>query len=171
MICLIQLFFFSNGCNVLINPTSKIVILHGSTEISTENGIFDFSRVEVYKSLTVIFTIQNNGNTDLKLTGSTIIVISGTDASNFIVTSQPALQISPKKETTFRIKFTPNQSKYYSANVSITNNDADKTPYTFSLTGRGIIIDINVRQGTNIFLRIQVFLISVVFISVSQVQP
>ncbi len=136
------------GCGVLINPTADIHVKQGADGISAETGMFDFGRVEVNTSSTVIFTIQNNGNTCLKLTGSPLIEILGADSNYFIVTSQPSTPISPDKKTTFRIKFSPIVSKFYLATVSIQNNDMDKTPYTFTIKGRGIIIDINVRQDT-----------------------
>ncbi|MCD4657810.1 MAG: choice-of-anchor D domain-containing protein, partial [Planctomycetes bacterium] len=142
------LFILTPACNVMINPTPEMLVKCGATEIPSETGIFDFGRVEVNETLTVIFTVQNNGNTNLKLTGEPMITILGSDADDFMVSAHPSTPISPGNYTTFRIKFMPTVSKYYSATVSIANNDDDKNPYTFSLTGRGIIIDINVRQDT-----------------------
>ncbi len=146
--CILLICLFTLNCDVLINPTPEMIVKHGSTEIPTDSGIYDFGRVEVNRSSTAIFTIENNGNTDLKLTGSPMIAITGTDSSNFIVSEHPSTPILLDSDTTFSIKFMPTDSREYSTIVSISNNDADANPYTFTLTGRGIIIDINIRQGT-----------------------
>ncbi|MCD4657552.1 MAG: choice-of-anchor D domain-containing protein, partial [Planctomycetes bacterium] len=157
-IAFVLVFVVSTGCGVLINPTPEMVVKQDTTEIPSGTGIFDFGRVEVNKTSTTIFTIENNGNTDLKLTGAPMISISGTNAEDFIVSAHPSTPISPDCKTTFSIKFMPKDSREYSAIVSISNNDADANPYTFTLTGHGIIIDINVRQGTqNIPIDIGVF--------------
>jgi hypothetical protein len=80
------------------------------------------------------FSIENNGNIDLELTEDPIISISGSD--DFVVTKIPRALIGDEAET-FKISFTPSALGNITALVSISNNDPDKNPYTFTISGQG----------------------------------
>ncbi|MGG5487141.1 choice-of-anchor D domain-containing protein [Gaetbulibacter sp. PBL-D1] len=85
------------------------------------------------------FTIQNNGNLlDLNLTGSSpYVLIGGTNASDFTVTSIPSNTIGSSSSTTFDITFDPSAVGTRTATVTIANNDSDENPYTFNIEGSG----------------------------------
>ncbi|MFC2096944.1 choice-of-anchor D domain-containing protein [Bacteroidota bacterium] len=86
-----------------------------------------------------VFTIQNNGNASLALSGTPMVVIGGTHAADFSVFVNPATPVaSGGGTTTFTIKFSPSAAGLRSATLSIANNDTDENPYNFSIEGTGI---------------------------------
>lgn len=86
------------------------------------------------------FTIQNTGTaTSLNLTGaSPYAIISGTHASDFIVTLIPSATIAANGNTTFEVTFDPSAIGLRTATVTIANDDIDENPYTFDIQGTGI---------------------------------
>ena len=83
------------------------------------------------------FTIQNYGDGALALGGSPIVSISGSNASDFSVTSQPGTPISAGSSDTFTIQFDPSAVGNRTATVSIQNDDPNRDPYTFTIQGQG----------------------------------
>ncbi|MDP3913112.1 MAG: choice-of-anchor D domain-containing protein [Bacteroidota bacterium] len=92
------------------------------------------------------FTIQNTGNANLTLSNPTI---SGTNASDFTVTANPASPVSASGSTTFQVTFNPSASGVRTAAISITNDDSDENPYNFSIQGTGTDPEINVQGNSN----------------------
>jgi len=99
----------------------------------------DFGSVNVIGStVTRTFTIENSGTANLNLTGPTKVVISGTHAGDFSVTSQPISPVDPGDGTTsFQVEFDPGSIGLRQATISIANNDSDENPYTFAIQGTG----------------------------------
>jgi len=100
----------------------------------------DFGGVST--SLTLSYTIRNTGAQPLSLTGSPLISISGADAGDFSVVTQPASTIDAGSSTAFAIQFTPSAMGLRTATVTIRNNDADggdgvETAYSFNIQGTG----------------------------------
>ncbi|HMQ04014.1 MAG TPA: Ig-like domain repeat protein [Pyrinomonadaceae bacterium] len=84
------------------------------------------------------FTIENAGTSDLNLTGSPLVEITGSNPSEFTVTAVPTTPIaSGGGTTTFQVTFDPSSTGLREATVSIANNDADENPYTFAIQGTG----------------------------------
>ena len=100
-------------------------------------------------SAAITFTVDNLGTSNLALTGTPRVAISGTDAAMFVVGTQPATPVAPAGTSTFTITFTAASLGAKTATVTIANDDADENPYTFNLTGTGIAPEINVRQGVH----------------------
>lgn len=95
---------------------------------------YDFGAVNPSSEAT--FTIENTGSSLLNLTGTTLIEITGTHANDFEVIAEPGTSaINASGNTTFKIKFTPSGEGIRTAQVSILNNDADESPYTFTVFG------------------------------------
>lgn len=82
-----------------------------------------------------IFTIRNSGSSPLMLTGSPAVSVTGTNASEFIVTTDPSTPVAAGGETTFEVSFTPIQNGLRTAEISIENNDSDETIYNFAIQG------------------------------------
>ncbi|MEL0457598.1 choice-of-anchor D domain-containing protein [Flavobacteriaceae bacterium SZ-1-7] len=125
-------------------PAPEIDILGNSTSISdgdttpTTTDHTDFGSVGTGNSFTRTFTIENTGTADLNLTGaSPYIVISGTDAADFSVTTIPASTIASSNYTTFVITFSPTTNGVKNATLTIANNDSDENPYNFDISGTG----------------------------------
>ena len=95
----------------------------------------------------ITFTVDNLGTSDLNLTGTPRVAISGTDAAMFVVGTQPGTPVTPSGTTHLHDHLHAASLGAKSATVTIANDDADENPYTFSLTGTGVAPEINVRQG------------------------
>jgi hypothetical protein len=126
----------------------EINVFQGSTNLPAA-GSFEFGNVLLGSGgSAVVFTVENLGTADLSLTGTQKVAISGTHAGMFSVGSQPASPIGPSGNATFTITFDPDSVGAKTATVSIANDDADENPYTFTLTGTGVVApEINVKQG------------------------
>ena len=103
----------------------------------TDHTIFDDADISG-SGTTRTFTIENNGTADLSLTSlSPIVRITGTDAGDFTVTTNPSTPIAPDDFTTFTITFDPSTTGTKTAVVEIDNNSATD-PYTFTIQGEAI---------------------------------
>jgi hypothetical protein len=91
------------------------------------------------------FTIRNTGTSLLKV-GS--ITFSGTNASEFIVTSAPSANIPVGSSSTFTVTFTPTAIGLRTANISIANNDTNENPYDFAIQGTGSNQEIDIRGNS-----------------------
>ena len=99
----------------------------------------DFGGVDVSNgSITKVFKIQNEGNSNLTLTGSPKVDITGIQAGDFVVTTQPSSPIAPGSETTFEVTFNSSELGLRTATVNIQNNDSNENPYNFVIQGSGI---------------------------------
>jgi len=99
----------------------------------------DWGDIVMSSTVPHIFTIENTGTGDLNLIGSPIVVISGTNAADFVVTSQATSPVaSGAGTTTFTIEFTPGAIGLRTAIVTIENDDCDDNPYTFNIQGTGL---------------------------------
>jgi endo-1,4-beta-D-glucanase Y len=110
-------------------------VLSGST--------YDFQTQKVPDSKTATFTIENLGFASLNLTGITDkVVISGANASQFVVTVQPTLSTLALGQTTnFTVTFKPTSVGDKTALLTITSNDPDEPSYTITLIGTGTLND------------------------------
>ncbi len=118
---------------------NNVVINDGDTSPSITNKTDFGALVIVGASTNNTYTIKNIGAGDLYLVGSPIISISGTNASDFTVTTQPSTgTILPASNTTFVIKFDPSATGIRTATVHIANSDANESVYSFSIKGEGM---------------------------------
>lgn len=113
----------------------EIVVKARTQDLVSGAGMYDFG--EVSTSAEATFTIENTGNTVLNLTGATPVKITGANATDFEVVEVPATKaIDANATTTFKLKFTPLGDGDRVAQISIDNNDADESPFTFTIQGR-----------------------------------
>lgn len=113
-------------------------ISSGSTTISTNNHT-DFSGVVINQSFERTFTIQNTGTGNLSLSGSPLVIISGTDGGLFAVSQAPSSVVAAGQSTNFKITFTPTTVGAKTATVTLTSN-TNNTPnatFTFAIGGTG----------------------------------
>ncbi|MBE9491789.1 MAG: T9SS type A sorting domain-containing protein, partial [Bacteroidetes bacterium] len=132
-------YVYGNGIGAPPPPEMDILgngqpIPNGSSIPSGVNSTY-FGSVAVTGDTTITYTINNTGGQNLVLTnlgGGVYVAISGSGASKFSCTLQPTNPIAGSGSTTFDIKFDPNGvAGYFTANISIGNNDPDENPYTF----------------------------------------
>ncbi|MHC1733387.1 MAG: choice-of-anchor D domain-containing protein [Bacteroidales bacterium] len=105
------------------------------------NDHTDFGNVLITNGvISRTFTILNTGQTNLNLTGTPTITLSGANAGDFTITTQPINPISPNGETSFTVTFDPSAEGTRSAVINIANSDSDENPYTFAIQGTGITV-------------------------------
>jgi hypothetical protein len=83
------------------------------------------------------FTITNFGTAILNLSGAPRVQVSGANAADFTVTTQPAATVAIAGSTTFQVTFDPSAVGIRNATLSIANDDADENPYDFAIRGSG----------------------------------
>ncbi|SLM28453.1 exported hypothetical protein [Desulfamplus magnetovallimortis] len=129
-----------------------VSIIDGDTTPSADDHT-DFGSVDINSSDTIsrTFTIENSGTTDLNLTGTPIVNISGEHAGDFTVTTSPASVVATGDSTIFVITFDPlvdpSASGLRNANVTIQNDDEDENPYDFAIQGGANTIHIVTHTG------------------------
>lgn len=147
-----NIYFPENGCCKVrkVAPSfPEIDIKNNSTLTSIPDGSTaataldtDFGNVNVSSILTKAFTIYNTGSAALTLSGTPIVAISGTHASDFSVTIQPTSPVAATTGTTsFTLQFTPGAAGLRTATVSIANDDSDENPYNFDIQGTGVVVN------------------------------
>ncbi|MDD4052346.1 MAG: choice-of-anchor D domain-containing protein, partial [candidate division Zixibacteria bacterium] len=117
---------------------NNVTISDGSAAVTLINHSH-FGAVDLAAgSVTRTFTIRNLGAAALTLSGaSPYVAVSGVQAANFIVSAAPAASIPAAGSTTFQVTFTPTAAGNHNATLSIASDDADESPYTFAILGRG----------------------------------
>jgi hypothetical protein len=109
-----------------------IEVTNGSTTPIIENGT-DFGNASVGLTAEQEFTIFNDSYSNLILDGNPIIAISGTNAADFKVTSDPNSNlITAKSKVVFTITFEPLTAGSKTATVTIKNNAQD---FVFDIAG------------------------------------
>jgi surface protein len=100
------------------------------------------------------FTIQNTGVGALGLSGSPKVTVSGPNASDFTVSTQPGDLVIGGSRTTFVVTFDPSALGVRSATISINNSDTDEGVYNFNIQGTGVnaLPEINVKGNNTTIL-------------------
>uniref|UniRef100_UPI00301D0410 FG-GAP-like repeat-containing protein n=1 Tax=Emticicia sp. 17c TaxID=3127704 RepID=UPI00301D0410 len=112
-------------------------VINGNTTPTTDNNT-DFGTQFLATNTVKTFNITNTGTIPLNLSGSPKVAISGANAADFTVTTQPTSPlVATTGATTFQITFTPASIGLKTATVSIANDDTDENPYTFTIQGTG----------------------------------
>ena len=119
---------------------SEMHMIQGATEVPDGTGSWDFASVTVGSTSDIVFTIRNQGDATLSLTGTPPAVIGGTHAAEFSIISQPGTTIAVGNFTTFTVRFAPNSVGTKTANITIASNDSDKNPYDFVVTGTATVV-------------------------------
>jgi len=121
-----------NGTGIL----PEINLKQGVTDIADE-GIFDFGSTPVNSQTDVVFTIENTGLADLTLTIP--LILTGTNADQFGIQTQPASLVAGSGGTTsFSVCFKPDSPGAKTAAIAIANSDDDENPYDLILNGTGV---------------------------------
>ncbi|MDP5099971.1 MAG: choice-of-anchor D domain-containing protein, partial [Nonlabens sp.] len=114
---------FGNG-NIINNndntPRTADNTLFGSTLINT-----DLDRV---------FEIRNTGASNLSLTGTPRVNITGPNAGNFSVITQPPVTLAPGTSAFFTVRFNRPTIGTSNASIVIRSNDSNEGTYTFSIS-------------------------------------
>jgi hypothetical protein len=125
----------ASGAVTLIGNGNPIT----SGETAAEPGnLTDFGGTNPNGSepLSETYILENNATGTLTLTGATPVTISGSGATFFKVTTQPAASVADGSSTTFTITFTPTSTGAKTATVSIASSDP-AGPFTFVIRALG----------------------------------
>jgi hypothetical protein len=121
-----------------INLTGKGVSIADGDVVASILDDTDFGAVDVTSgTLTRTFTVQNLGTGPLTLTGGTPVTLSGTDAGDFSVDTQPSSPIAAGASSTFTVTYDPSALATDNATVNIASDDADEAAYDFAILGTG----------------------------------
>ncbi len=124
------------------NPEINIKVADNT--VANGTGSYDFGNVNVGGTSTAIsFTIENLGDAILTLSGTPTVAVLGNDSDMFTVTLQPGTSIVEGSSSNFSITFNPTTEGNKTATVSIVNDDTDKNPYIFTITGVSIDVGYN----------------------------
>lgn len=100
-----------------------------------EGGVYTLGNIAPGNTETQTFTIENNGNADLLLTGSPTIEILAPTNVTVSVSATPAATIAISGSDVFTLDITPASTGSFSFQVRIQNNDANEGSYTFTISG------------------------------------
>jgi len=84
------------------------------------------------------FTISNTGQANLDLSGNPKVALSGANAGDFTVTTQPTSPVPPGGSTTFTLRLVPSGPGLRDAMVSITHSASPGNAYDFAVQGVGL---------------------------------
>ncbi|MCD6018003.1 MAG: hypothetical protein K0S53_1124 [Bacteroidetes bacterium] len=128
-----------------------VSIVDGATTATLTNHSDFGSQSVCAGSLSRTFTILNTGNLDLNLTNTTPVMLSGANAGDFTVTSQPsATTIIAGGSSTFVVEFNPSAAGTATAFISIGNDDANEHPFDFVIQGTGVEVTATLNSLTNV---------------------
>ncbi len=120
-------------------------VVNSSSVNILSTGSYSFAdTTEAGQTRDAIFKIENlSSDTDLQLTGSSIVAISGTDSSQFSISQQPAASVAAGSETQFTLSFEPTTTGDKSAVLTIANNDSTESAYIINITATAVAATYN----------------------------
>jgi len=135
-----------NTVNVLL---PEIYILSPDGEILT-GETYDFGSHVILSTYPAVFTIWNNGTSNLNITGSSL---SGANSSEFNISASPGSPVAPGGSTTLTVDFIPSTVGNKTVALTITNDDADESSFiiNFIAVSQPILApapEIKVTKGT-----------------------
>ncbi|WP_162127350.1 choice-of-anchor D domain-containing protein [Flavobacterium phycosphaerae] len=126
-----------------INITGNAISINDGDITPSTTDATDFGSIAVVTgTITKTFTIQNTGTLPLSIGA---ITLSGANASDFSIITNPNATIVAGGNTTFTISFDPSAGGTRSATFSIVNGDTDENPYDFSIQGTGLEQEIDIK--------------------------
>jgi len=131
----------------LTRYTEAEISLKKGTAYIPSGAIYDVGTVQLPFSKLTSFLIQNVGTGDLDLKGDPEVSVSGNNAGQFVVSTQPTTPVSPGTSSEFTLVFTPDSHGAKSAVVTIENSDADEGTFSFTVAGLGIVGDVRVTEA------------------------
>ena len=137
-------------CEIDVQGNLNSILSGDVTPTSTDGTAFG-STPYTSGTLSQTFIIGNTGTEDLILTSAPLVSITGAHASDFSISLQPSSQVAPGGSVPFNILFDPSAPGSREATISIENNDADESPFTFNVQGFGLSYpEIEVRGNNQI---------------------
>lgn len=146
-------FIFGVRGNATSAPAAEINIQQFSGTVqnlaSLESRVFPNTQI-LTTSIELTFNVQNLGLANLNLTSSPYVLLTGVNASDFQISTQPAVgSLNPGQSATFSVRFSPTTIGTKTAALQIASNDSDETPFTINLSGLAFknAPEIEIKQG------------------------
>jgi len=116
----------------------QIVVRQGSTEIESQDE-YPFGICEINSTESIQFSIKNEGNAPLQLTGAELVAVepTGTTSEGIFEALQPGSPVAAGGTVNFYLEFNPDSVISFTADVTIESNDPAVPVFEFSLTGQG----------------------------------
>ncbi|MBI9098226.1 MAG: choice-of-anchor D domain-containing protein [Spirochaetaceae bacterium] len=114
--------------------------------VLTHNDFYNMGSLPIGSSISETFTIINNGNIGLELTGVNLVIASGAVSADTTLTES---FLAPGESTTFRLTFTSSQPHIHYSEVTIPSNDPDYSPFSIDVGGFGLTPRINIEQNNS----------------------
>ncbi len=123
-----------NGPEIAFSGNGMTIMQGDNTPDTSDDT--DFGSIAFGQFVDHVFTIQNNGDSDLSLTGVPTIEITG--SVDFTVTVPPATLISSSGgTTTFTLRYEPSMAgTINTATISLENDDCNLSPFNFDVRGQ-----------------------------------
>lgn len=112
---------------------APLMIVSGSDGVISNGGTESIPGTQQAVGTQLTYTIQNLGSANLTMT-TPVTTTVGSNCS-ITVNTQPSSPVAPSGSTNLVLTVTPSSAGAWSATVSIANNDADKNPYTWTISG------------------------------------
>lgn len=93
---------------------------------------YDFGSIVNLTTRSIVFTIMNNGTSNLNITGT---ALSGVNSGEFIISVSPCSPVIPGGSATFTVDFTPSTVGDKTAALTIISDDADESSFTINFNG------------------------------------
>jgi hypothetical protein len=123
-------------CGAEIDVIGNGVSIADGETVTSSTDHTNFGDTDTGGSFTRTFTIENTGGADLTI-GGTVTLATNT---LFSVTIQPSTTLlATGASTTFEITFSPVAVGTFTDVVTITNDDSNENPYTFTISGNGAV--------------------------------
>lgn len=114
-------------------------IIDGDSSPSTADHT-DFGAADIATdTISRTYTIQNPGSSVLTL-GANAASLSGPDAGEFSITTQPSATIAAGSSSTLVVTYNPSAVGSHAATLNIASDDADENPYNFAIAGTGTTV-------------------------------
>jgi hypothetical protein len=130
-------------------PFSEIVVEQPEGSDLADGANVSFGTLAVGATNQISFTIRNTGTLDLTGLG---ITITGPNASDFTVITNPVAPVAGGGTTTFTVAFSPGDVGVRTAVLQIASNDADENPFDIELRGTGPIPFIQIQLSSGNYL-------------------
>ena len=121
--------------NDVIGAPSIAVEQPAGTRLISGSGSVDFGSSPVSTPVVRTFTLRNNGQLPLTVSG---VTIDGTNSADFTLTTPPASVVAVGSSTTFTVTFTAGDLLSRSGALHISSNDPGTSSFTVNLSGTGI---------------------------------
>jgi hypothetical protein len=130
-------------------PAPVLTLVRGSQQIEHESAL-DWAGVPTGSVQTLDLTVRNTGNAPLL----DLVVNLSSDAGGVFIlsSSQMATSLNPGQTTTFSVTFAPSSSGSYVGALQLTSNDVAVNPFEVSLTGTGLVSEIQVLDSNSVEL-------------------